>query len=91
MNEASKTTSNSPFEVLSKVFEENEDRVLEIEILGSEVPLPEGQLILEDGSSIGIHKKVLAKAFIEASLIFLKRNDSISKHVRHFSIAVRFF
>ncbi|KAF2100466.1 hypothetical protein NA57DRAFT_74075 [Rhizodiscina lignyota] len=74
MPDVPKIPSTSPYKVLSDVFEKNKDSILEIEVLGSEVPLPEGQLILQDGLCVGIPKKVLAKAFVEARAIFMTRN-----------------
>lgn len=72
------------FKLIADVFEKHDDDVLEIEVLGSGVPLPEGQLILEDDLCFGIPKKVLAKAFIEAREVFHRRDiQSFDESVSH--------
>lgn len=88
MLEENQEAADTPYRLLSDIFEGHEDKVLEIEILGSEVPLPQGHLILQDGLSIGLSKKALAKAFLEARSIFMKRDDGIDQDVRSFRLAV---
>ncbi|KAK3397027.1 hypothetical protein B0T20DRAFT_440500 [Sordaria brevicollis] len=42
------------------------DGLLEIEILGKEVPLPEGTYVLQDGLAVGVSKLGLVQAFLVA-------------------------
>lgn len=64
-------------QIITDVFHKHQNDVLELEILGSAIPLPEGHMILEDGLCIGIPKKFLAAAFIEARQVFLRRKEDI--------------
>lgn len=59
----------TPYAALADMFCRHEDEVLEIEVLLT------GQTILQDGLCIGVPKKLLAAAFMEARNIFTKRNE----------------
>lgn len=57
------------FESLCHYFDEHENEVIEIEILPS-TSEPQVGLFLQDGSSLGIPKKALVAAFLEARQVF---------------------
>lgn len=78
MSDVAATSASSPYQFLSDNFRENEDKVLEIEILSSEA----GSEVLQDGLCIGISKKFLAKAFLEARTIFMRRDKGVPQDVR---------
>jgi hypothetical protein len=82
MTEAIQRATSSPYKRLVEAFASSKDRVLEIEILGAEVTLPDGQFLLQDELCIGIHKKMLAKAFLEARTTFMQRCESVDEDVR---------
>ena len=58
------------YQVLNQYFKRHLDDVVEIEILPPSVAPPPGQVVLEDDKAIGIPKRVLAGAFVEAAQIF---------------------
>lgn len=59
------------YEALSSYLEAHHKRIVEIEILPSAIK-PQDGLIMEDGCSLGVPKKVLAVAFLEARKIFFQ-------------------
>lgn len=54
------------------------DGLLEIEILGKEVPLPEGTYVLQDGLAVGVSKLGLVQAFLVARKILKNHLEGIS-------------
>jgi hypothetical protein len=67
--------SASAYNSLSHLFEINQHRHLEIEILPSAIQPPEGQLYLQEDKCIGIPKRALIVAFQTARSIFTARID----------------
>lgn len=63
------------YESLCCYLDKHENEVLEIEILPPAITPPNG-LLLEDGSSLGVPKKVLAVAFLEARRAFFDNRDN---------------
>ncbi|KAF1839147.1 hypothetical protein BDW02DRAFT_229015 [Decorospora gaudefroyi] len=63
------------YESLSKYFQEHEDEVIEIEILPPAIQPPEG-VLMQDGLSLGVPKKVLALAYLEARQRFFDNRTS---------------
>ena len=61
------------YNALTRLFEEHEQRetVVQIEVLPRAIVPPRGELILHDGSCIGMPKDVLVKAFLAAQKIYL--------------------
>jgi len=59
------------YETLSSYFYEHQDEVIEIEILPPAIEPPDG-IIMQDGLSIGIPKKILVLAFLEARKRFFE-------------------
>ncbi|KAF2420562.1 hypothetical protein EJ08DRAFT_568710, partial [Tothia fuscella] len=65
------------YEDLISLFEQSGDLVLEIEVLPSSIPIPDDQNFIQDGTSLGIPKRVLAQAFLRAREVFAKRTKNI--------------
>jgi hypothetical protein len=57
------------YNALSTYFQQHEDEVVEIEILPPAIEPPDG-IMMQDGRSLGVPKKVLALAFVEARRVF---------------------
>jgi hypothetical protein len=53
------------YESLSKYFQEHEDEVVEIEVLPPAIQPPDG-ILMQDGLNLGVPKKILALAYVEA-------------------------
>lgn len=69
------------YQRLSAYLQEHQDHVCEIEVLPPAVQPPDG-ILMYDGLNLGIPKKILVLAFIEARQIFLHhkgRSDSSSE------------
>lgn len=69
---------NAAYDALERMFSANIDKVLDIEILPSSVDVPNGQLFFEDELGVGIPKKVLVTAFVNAREIFAARSNNAS-------------
>lgn len=86
MNSANINTDRSELQkqacfTLTEFFKEHQDEVPEIEILPDAMQPPEG-IVMQDGLSIGVPKKILALAFVEAKKLFfagLERDDITSQ------------
>ncbi|KAL0471013.1 hypothetical protein QR685DRAFT_271629 [Neurospora intermedia] len=63
------------------------DGLLEIEILGKEVPLPEGTHVLQDGFAVGVSKLGLVQAFLVARRILKDHIQGISQTDQDLSAA----
>lgn len=63
------------YETLSRCFQEHEDDVLEIEILPPAFE-PSGGILMQDGLNLGIPKKILAIAYVEARERFFKEKHN---------------
>lgn len=63
------------YESLCRYFDEHENEVIEIEVLPPAIEPPDG-ILLQDGSSLGIPKKVLAFAFLAARRAFFDNRDT---------------
>jgi hypothetical protein len=63
------------YESLRKYFQEHEDEVIEIEILSPAIQPPDG-ITMQDGSSLGLPKKILALAFVEARRRFFMNKET---------------
>lgn len=70
-----KALQNRAYVALNSFFAENEDKVVEIEVLPSGFEPTDG-ILMRDGTNIGIPKKVLALAFVEARHRFLASLES---------------
>ncbi|KAF2278070.1 protein prenylyltransferase [Westerdykella ornata] len=57
------------YNTLNEFFKHHSNEVVEIEILPPAFPTPDG-ILIQEGLNLGIHKKVLALAFLEARAIF---------------------
>lgn len=53
------------YDALNNYFKEREDEVLEIEVLPPAIQPPDG-ILMQDGLNLGVPKKILALAFVEA-------------------------
>lgn len=62
------------YKSLSNYFQEHADEVIEIEILPPAIQPPDG-ITMQDGSSLGIPKKVLALAYVEARHLFFMKDQ----------------
>lgn len=67
---------NAAYDALERIFSANIDRVLDIEILPSSADVPDGQLFFEDELGVGIPKKMLVAAFVQAREIFAARSTN---------------
>lgn len=63
------------YESLCCYFDEHENEVIEIEILPPAIEPTDG-VLMQDGSSLGIPKKVLALAFLAARQAFFDNKDN---------------
>lgn len=66
------------YNALSSYFQKHEDYVIEIEILPPAFQPPDG-ILMHDGLNLGIPKKVLAVAYIEARKVFFQNAHSIDE------------
>jgi hypothetical protein len=64
------------YESLSKYLQEHTDAVVEIEILPPAIQPPDG-ITMQDGSSLGVPKKVLALAYLEARQRFFMHKQAL--------------
>jgi hypothetical protein len=62
------------YQALQRMFLENRESVLEIEILPSSFVMPDGKFYDQEELSVGIPKKVLVAAFFRAREIFAARS-----------------
>lgn len=76
------------YESLCCYLDKHENEVLEIEILPPAITPPNG-LLLEDGSSLGVPKKVLAVAFLEARRAFFDNKDNSQTDPKVYHIIIR--
>ncbi|KAF2127348.1 protein prenylyltransferase [Dothidotthia symphoricarpi CBS 119687] len=60
------------YDALNAYFEEHVDAVIEIEILPPAIQPPDG-ILMKDGSNLGVPKKILALAFVEARKLFFEK------------------
>lgn len=60
----------TPFSVLMDIFKSNRQSQLVIEVLPSSIAPPPGEFVFLEDGCLGIPKKVLVKAFLEARLVF---------------------
>ena len=67
---------NRAYDALNDFFKAHEDVTVEIEILPSALA-PTDTLILQDGINIGIPKKVLVQAYLNARTIFFLQDGSL--------------
>lgn len=75
--------SSNPYTTICDVFQRHEDDVLEIEIISPGVLQLDDLQLQKDGTYIGVHKKALAKAFIVARDVFMRRgNPDVEPKVR---------
>jgi hypothetical protein len=63
------------YESLSHYFREHEDEVVEIEVLPPAIAPPDG-ILMQDGLNVGIPKKILALAYMEARQKFFETHNS---------------
>jgi hypothetical protein len=63
------------YKSLSKYFQEHEDEVVEIEILPPAIQPPDG-ITMQDGLSLGVPKKILALAYVEARQRFFMNKQT---------------
>ena len=68
---------NHAYDALNDFFKAHEDVIVEIEILPSALA-PTNALTLQDGTNIGIPKKVLVQAYLKARTIFFLQDGSSS-------------
>lgn len=73
------------YESLCCYLDKHENEVLEIEILPPAITPPNG-LLLEDGSSLGVPKKVLAVAFLEARRAFFDNKNNSQTDPKVFTL-----
>lgn len=64
------------YESLCRYFDEHENEVIEIEILPPAIEPTDGESLMQDGSSLGIPKKVLVLAFLAARQTFFDNRDN---------------
>lgn len=64
------------YESLSRYFDEHENEVIEIEILPPAIQPADGEILMQDGSSLGIPKKALILAFLAARRTFFVNRDN---------------
>lgn len=76
------------YESLCCYLDKHENEVLEIEILPPAITPPDG-LLLEDGSSLGVPKKVLVVAFLEARRAFFDNKDNSQTDPKVYHIIIR--
>ncbi|KAF2013868.1 hypothetical protein BU24DRAFT_464595 [Aaosphaeria arxii CBS 175.79] len=69
--------SNKAYTILDQYFTAHEDEVVEIEMLPPAIQ-PEDGICMIDGLSLGIPKKILALAFLEARRLFFQHKDDAS-------------
>lgn len=77
---SSEELSSRAYEALNKYFTENQDEVIEIAILPPAIEAPDG-VLMHEGLNLGIPKKTLVSAFLEARRRFfdsLKHIDPLS-------------
>lgn len=63
------------YEALSTYLEDNHRKILEIEILSPAIKPPNG-LFLQEGINLGVPKKILALAFVEARRVFMENFET---------------
>ncbi|KAF9693557.1 hypothetical protein EKO04_008514 [Ascochyta lentis] len=63
------------YESLSRYLQEHENEVVEIEILPPAIQPPDG-ILMQDGSSLGVQKKVLVMAFLAARQTFFENKSN---------------
>jgi hypothetical protein len=68
------------YEALSRYLEAHHKQIVEIEVLPSAIKPPDG-IFMEDGLNLGIPKKILALAFVEAREIFFANADNEDSHL----------
>ena len=68
---------NHAYDALNDFFKAHEDVIVEIEILPSALA-PTDALTLQDGTNIGVPKKVLVQAYLKARTIFFLQDGSSS-------------
>jgi hypothetical protein len=66
------------YEALGGYLEDNHKKILEIEILPPAIKPPNG-LFLQDGLNLGVPKKILALAFVEARKVFMAKFENEDK------------
>lgn len=71
-------TQYAAYDALERLFSDNIDKVLDIEVLPSSVLVPDGQLFFEDELGVGIPKKVLVAAFVKARELFAARSANVN-------------
>ncbi|RMZ69479.1 prenyltransferase [Pyrenophora seminiperda CCB06] len=62
------------YECLAKYFQEHENETIEIEILSPAIQPPDG-ILMQDGLSLGVPKKILVLAYLEARQRFFENNQ----------------
>jgi hypothetical protein len=67
------------YETLSRYLDTHRKQIMEIEVLPSAIKPPDGML-MKDGLNLGIPKKILALAFVEARKRFFANADDESTH-----------
>jgi len=65
--------SQAAYKAIIDAFQSKPDTALEIEILPAAFTPPAGCLIFNEGTNIGIPKKIIVAAFLSASEIFKNR------------------
>ncbi|CAN9268198.1 unnamed protein product [Alternaria alternata] len=75
------------YKSLSNYFQEHADEVIEIEILPPAIQPPDG-ITMQDGSSLGIPKKVLALAYVEARHLFFMKDQGTQDLLAKMSTAL---
>jgi hypothetical protein len=68
------------YEALSRYLEAHRKQIVEIEVLPSAIQPPDG-LLMKDGLHLGIPKKTLALAFVEAQKIFFANVENQDSHL----------
>jgi hypothetical protein len=68
------------YEALSRYLEAHRKQIVEIEVLPSAIQPPDG-ILMEDGLHLGIPKKILALAFVEARKIFFANAEDDDSHL----------
>jgi hypothetical protein len=69
------------YDALSTYFQQHEDEVVEIEILPPAIEPPDG-IMMQDGRSLGVPKKILALAFLEARRVFFSNTSADENDIK---------